>query len=460
MKHSLKTMLSFAIAIVVLISVALVSLLAITFIEEQFNSYIIRQQELKKDQLIASLSQQYSQNTWQKEFIHAIGMSALYDGFIIKVYDLQNKSVWDAQAHDMSLCAQIMEDISKRMAERYPAVHGNFTSSTYHLTRNNQTIGYVNISYFGPYFLNENDFKFLDALQTVFVVIGVFSLLLSVFIGMMMAKRLSQPILKTVDVTKEIADGSYDARIQEKTNTKELAMLIESINHLAGSLENQEILRKQLTEDVSHELRTPIAVLQSHMEAMIEGVWEPSLERLESCNDEIKRIGSLVSDLEKLQKIESEKLKLNKSEVSLAEVIHKAVKSFEVRIQEEKLEVSVSGSCSAIHADADRISQVVVNLLSNAIKYSNPGGTIHIRLFDKGLYSGFSITDTGIGIPENELPLIFERFYRADKSRDRKTGGSGLGLAIVKSIVEAHGGKITVESKPNQGSCFEVLLPK
>lgn len=453
-------MLSFAIAIVVLISVALVSLLAITFIEEQFNSYIISQQELKKDQLITSLSQQYSKNTWHKEFIHAIGMSALYDGFIIKVYDLQNKSIWDAQAHDMSLCAQIMEDISKRMAERYPAIHGDFTSTTYHLTRSDQLIGYVNISYFGPYFLNENDFKFLDALQTVFVVIGIFSLLLSVFIGMMMAKRLSQPILKTVDVTKKIADGSYDARIEEKTDTKELAMLIESINHLAGSLENQEILRKQLTEDVSHELRTPIAVLQSHMEAMIEGVWEPSVERLESCNDEIKRIGSLVSDLEKLQKIESEKLKLNKSELDLTDVISKVIKSFEVRIHEEKLEVSVSGTCSIIHADADRISQVVVNLLSNAVKYSNPGGTIEIKLFDKSTYAGFSISDTGIGIPENELSLIFERFYRADKSRDRKTGGSGLGLAIVKSIVEAHGGKISVTSKSNQGSCFEVLLPK
>lgn len=460
--HSLRTKLSSVIAIIVLITVALISVLSNVFIEVQFDNYILRQQDIKKDEIVSLLSQQYDKNTndWKEEFIHTIGMSALYEGYIIKVYDIENNSIWDAQKHDMSLCTQVMKDISKRMNNKLPHINGEFTSKTFHLTSNDITIGSVSISYFGPYFLSENDFKFLDALNTVLISIGAFSLILSIIIGTILAKRLSQPILKTVDATKKIADGSYDTRINGKTNTKEIDMLIGSINHLAVSLENQEILRKQLTEDVSHELRTPIAVLQSHVEAMIDGVWEPTVERLESCNDEVKRIGSLVSDLEKLQKIDRGNIELNKTEINLSDIIKKVVKSFDITLKDKNLTISLNGDCTNILADADRISQVVINLLSNAVKYSSADSNISIDVFENTHSVGFIIKDNGIGVPEDELPFIFERFYRADKSRNRYTGGSGLGLAIVKSIVEAHGGEISVKSKINVGSSFEVALPK
>lgn len=460
--HSLKTKLSFVICTIVLITVSLISFLTNVFIQKQFNNYILKQQELKKREIVNSLSQQYNKftNTWDIDFIHTIGMSALYDGYIVKVYDIKNNSVWDAQKHDMTLCAQIMESISERMEEKYPNIHGQFTSKVYHLTTSDETIGSVSIGFFSPYFLSENDFEFLNALNIALISIGVFSLLLSVLIGVMFAGKLSKPILKTVVATKKIASGSYDIRIDEKATTKELDMLISSINHLASSLEHQNKIRKQLTEDVSHELRTPIAVLQSYIEAMIEGVWELTPERLESCNDEIKRLSSLISDLEKLHKVDSDNLRLSKSEINLTEIIYKAVKSFEVKIKENDLNISVSGSCNKLIADENRINQVVINLLSNAIKYTNSGGDIYIKIFETSNEAGFSVTDNGIGIPENELPFIFERFYRADKSRNRKTGGLGLGLAIVKSIVDAHGGKISVESKINKGTRIEVLLPK
>lgn len=462
MKYSLKTKLSLVFAIVVLITVALISILANVFIGMQFNKYIIRRQDLKKNEIVSLLSWQYDKNadTWNTESIHTIGMSALYEGYIVNVYDIRNNPVWQAQKHDMSLCSQVMEDISKRMEEKLPLINGEFTSRTFHLVRDGETLGSVNIIYFGPYFLSDNDFKFLDALNVVLISIGVFSLILSVSVGILLAKRISLSILKTVDVTRKIAGGSYEERIDEKANTKEIDMLIKSINHLAGSLENQEILRKQLTEDVSHELRTPISILQSHIEAMTDGVWEPTRERLESCNDEIKRIGSLVSDLEKLHRLDSENLKLNKSEINLADIIQKAVKSFDVALEDKNLTISVNGDCPDILADADRIGQVVANLLSNAVKYSEDGGSISVDIFETSDFAGFSITDNGTGIPESELSFIFERFYRADKSRNRNTGGSGLGLAIVKSIVDAHGGKISVESQANHGSSFKIMLPK
>lgn len=459
MKYSLKTKLSFVFAIVVLITVALVSFLANVLIGAQFNNYIMRQQDLKKNEIASSLSQQYNKNTdtWNTESIHTIGMSALYEGYIVKVYDAGGNHVWDAQKHDMTLCSQVMQDISKRMQGKS---NGEFTSKTFNLTRDGEILGSVKISYFGPYFLSDNDFKFLDTLNIVLISIGIFSLIFSALIGVLLAKRISRPILKTVDAARKIAGGSYKERIDEKTNTKEIDMLIGSINHLAKSLENHETLRKQLTEDVSHEIRTPISILQSHIEAMLEGLWEPTRERLQSCNDEIKRIGSLVSDLEKLHRLDSENLKLNKSEINLADIVKKAAKSFDVALKDKNLSISISGHCSNMLADEDRLGQVAINLLSNAVKYSKEGGSIKINIFETSQSVGFSIIDNGIGIPEKELPFIFERFFRADKSRNRNTGGSGLGLAISKSIVEAHGGEIFVESQVNHGSHFKIMLPK
>jgi len=462
MKQSLKTKLSLAITAVVLFNAVLISLLANYFINEQFNNYISRQQELKTGEIVSSLNQQYNAetNTWNIDFIHTIGMSALYEGYIIKVYDMQNKSIWDAESHDMSLCKQIMDDISNRMELKYPRMNGEFTSNVFHITRNNDILGYVSISFYGPYFLSENDFKFLDSLNIVLLIIGIFTLVFSIIIGFFIAKRLSNPILKTVDATKQISDGNYKIRISEKTNTKEIDMLILSVNNLAESLDKQEKLRKQLSEDVSHELRTPISILQSHIEAMIEGIWQPTTERLQSCNDEITRIGSLVGEIESLTKLDSDNQKLNKSNIDLSEITYKVLNGFEAMIKEKNLRISVINNCSDISADGEKINRVIINLLSNAIKYTDNGGNIDININETRDFAVFSICDTGIGISSDELPYIFERFYRTDKSRNRKTGGSGLGLSIVKSIVEAHGGKINAESQPNQGSCFKVTLPK
>lgn len=462
MKRSLKTKLSSAILIIVLLTITMISFLANYFINRQFTDYIARQQSLKAQVIQSTLSQQYNKFTekWDLEYIHTIGMFSLYEGYIIKVYDKENKILWDAQAHDMGLCNQIMDDISSRMKINYPQINGEFTSTVYHLDHDGETVGFVSISYFGPFFMDENEFRFLSSLNTILISIGLISLVVSLIVGHVLAKRISHPILKTVEATKAIADGNYQIRLKEGTNTLELDMLVDSVNHLATSLETLERLRKQLTEDVAHELRTPITILQAHIEAMTEGIWQPTTERLQSCYDETVRIGKLVSDLENLAKIENNNLNLAKTEVNLTELINKTIKSFESELKIKNLMINVDGPDLSIYADQDRMSQVLVNLLSNAVKYSKEGGRIQFELFHTEDSIGFHIKDDGIGIPEKELPFIFERFYRADKSRNRLTGGSGIGLTIVKSIVEAHGGRIYVESQPGNGSRFTVLLPK
>ncbi len=462
MKRSIKAKLSSTIFIIVLVTIAMISFLMNYFINRQFTDYIKRQQALKTQVIISTISQQYNPVTekWDLDYIHSIGMFSLYDGYIIKVYDKDQRNLWDAQAHDMTLCARIIHDISERMRVRYPQLQGEFSFADYPLEQEGQKVGTVSIGNFGPFFLNDNDFRFLRFVNRILIGVGAISLLVSLIVGHFLAKRLSNPILKTVDATKKIADGNYEIRINEESDTRELDMLVGSINHLAGSLQTLERLRKQLTGDVAHELRTPITILQSHIEAMTEGLWEPTKERLGSCYDEVSRIGILVSDLEKLAKIEDNNLKLNKITLDLNELMEKLCVNFEAEFAGKDLQYRISGPGVVILADQERISQVVVNLLSNAIKYSNRGGNIDIILFETGEEAGFHMKDNGIGIPEEEQPFIFERFYRADKSRNRLTGGSGIGLTIVKSIVEAHGGTIQVESKLHQGSSFTVTLPK
>lgn len=461
-KRSIKAKLSSTILIIVLLTIFVISFLANYFINKQFTNYVMKQQELKAQVIKSSISEQYNQltNEWNMEFIEAVGMYSLYEGYIIKIYDKDHKVLWDAQKHNMELCSIIMSDISKRMKIKYPRLHGEFTTNLYQLKQSGKNVGEVSVGYFGPFFLTENEFQFLDSLNKILIIIGLLSLILAFIVGHMLAKKLSNPILKTVDAAKKIADGNYEVRIQEETDMIELNLLVASINHLASSLQTLEKLRKQLTGDVAHELRTPITILQSHIEAMAEGIWEPTAERLDSCYEETVRIGKLVSDLENLAKVESNNLKLNKSEVNLYHLFEKVTKSFEGEIYKKGLHVSMSGTGIMIYADPDRLEQIAVNLLSNAVKYSKENGSIVVELFETDKLSGFHIKDDGIGISAEELPYIFERFYRADKSRNRATGGSGIGLTIVKSMIEAHGGKILVKSKLDEGSIFTVTFPK
>jgi signal transduction histidine kinase len=191
---------------------------------------------------------------------------------------------------------------------------------------------------------------------------------------------------------------------------------------------------------------------------MIDGLWEPTTERLISCQEEIKRLKRLVGDLEHLTKYESENLKLDKTKFNLNEVIKNIILNFEKEFLSKGVRLTFHGNDNYIYADKDKISQVIVNLLSNALKYTHGGSEVNISIYEDKDHTMISVKDTGIGIAEKDLPYIFERFYRTDDSRNRKTGGAGIGLTIVKAIVEAHGGSISVESKLSEGTEFIVKI--
>jgi signal transduction histidine kinase len=460
MMRSLRAQLSLSMLLILLVTVALISVFSNVFIHREFEHYIARQEEERSANIVGDLGAQYNGLTrsWDPDFLHTVGMYSLYDGYILKIYGANGAVLWDAEHHDMSLCGQIMDEISARMDG--VKSDGGFVSQAYDIQQGGQTVGSVSIKYYGPYFFSENDFRFINALNMVLLIIGGLAAAFSVAVGGLMARRIARPVAKTAYVATQISQGNYDIRLESATTTQELNELVSAINHLAGALAEQENLRKRLTTDVAHELRTPLTAVSAHLEAMIEGLWEASPERLQSCYEEIQRLDHLVADLERLAKVEDENLKLKKTRLDLLELVRVASENMEAEAAKKNLSLSVSGDPAFVQADKGRMLQVITNLLSNAIKYTSDGGHIQADVADIGQHGVIRVEDDGIGIPEQEIPLIFERFYRTDKSRNRKTGGAGIGLTIVKSIVSAHGGTITVDSRIDQGSCFTVTLPK
>ncbi len=308
--------------------------------------------------------------------------------------------------------------------------------------------------------MTNNDVTFINTLNKLNLAAGVLCMLFALVLGLLMAQRLSMPISRVINTAEMISRGYLTGRIKEKSTTIEICRLIDTINNLAQSLENQETLRKRLTADVAHELRTPLATLRSYLEAMIDGIWEADPARLKSCHEEIMRITRMVGDLEMLAKYDSDNLVLNKVSFDLLELTRHVVGNFESDYLKKGVTINFIGKEKWICADKDKINQVISNILSNALKYTPSGGTVDVTV-KEGKDSGeIKIKDNGTGIGEDDLPFIFERFYRADKSRTRLTGGSGIGLAIARSIVEAHKGNIEVRSKLNEGTEFTVILPQ
>lgn len=258
---------------------------------------------------------------------------------------------------------------------------------------------------------------------------------------------------------KNIANGNYNIRINTDICTMELSELGNAVNHMAESLDNQEMLRRRLTSDVAHELRTPVANVSSNIEAIIEGALEPTNERLSSCYNELERITGIITELEKLRQIEGENMILHIGHVDIYELAKEVKLIFENEMSKKNIRCDIIGEHIDVCVDKDKMSQVLNNLISNAVKYTDDYGNIQITVIQENENVVITVEDNGCGIDDNDIPYIFERFYRTDKSRNRSTGGAGIGLTITRAIVQLHGGTIHVESKKGVGSLFKVTIP-
>lgn len=283
------------------------------------------------------------------------------------------------------------------------------------------------------------------------------SLLIAIFIGIYVAKKISVPLINMKGVAERMTAGEWNSRTDVKGND-ELAQLASSINRLAEQLQIQEQLRINMSQDVAHELRTPLATLKSHMIALEDGVWEPTPERIHACYEEIERLIDLVTELEELNVMDSPEFRLSLEKQTLAPVIYKGCDVVSAVFLRKNVNLNVYFIPDVkVEIDYNRMIQVLVNLLTNALTYIESGGEVTVKADIDDNYVTIDIQDTGPGIATEDLPFIFERFYRGDKSRNRKTGGSGIGLAIVKKLVTVQKGSIWAEN--DNGALFHIRLP-
>jgi signal transduction histidine kinase len=233
---------------------------------------------------------------------------------------------------------------------------------------------------------------------------------------------------------------------------------------MADSLEKAERLRQEMTADIAHELRNPLAVMQARVEAVIDGVYPPSAESLEPVLEQSKLLNRLVDDLRTLALVDAGQLELEITDVDLNLLAQRVVDGHQTHAMAAEVELRASipaGKTIQTCGDAARLQMVLGNLLSNALRHTPAGGEVVVSLAggSEGEWTRIEVKDSGEGIPEESLPYVFERFYRADRARSRQAGGSGLGLSIARKLVEAHGGKIRANNRPEGGALIVVELP-
>jgi signal transduction histidine kinase len=389
-------------------------------------------------------------------------MDALADGFIVRVRDDNGRSVWDALVHDNGMCVQVLDHMARNMSARYPRLQGAYTEAVYPVTAGSVDVGSVAIGYYGPFFINDQELAFITTLNRLLIAAGAVSLILAAGIGLLMARRISLPVARAVAATRHIAEGGGLEAIPERTGIRELDAMAAAVNHLSRTLSEQEALRRRLSADMAHEIRTPLAALQSHVEALMDGVWKPEPARLVALHEEILRANRLVADMEKLARVEGDLAGIARRPTPLMPLLASITTSQEPRFREKGVELAFrpAGTIEiTAEVDADRLTQAISNLLSNAREFTPPGGRVEVGLDATARVALITVADTGIGIESHHLPRIFERFYRVDPSRSRATGGAGIGLSIARAIVQAHGGAITVASEPGRGSRFVISIP-
>lgn len=429
------------------------------FLEKQFQQYTMERQEQKNLGYVNAVSDRYADGAPSSEILLSLGQSALDEGIILMVYDNIGNKVFCMSCLDSERCEDMLLSMEHTMENHYPGFDGHYSEKTYPLVVDGQIYGSVVLGFYGPFYYEAIDIAFIELINNIFILVAIIFLLIAILFGYIMSSRIAKPIQSITSKTNDIAKGQYTDKINISTTTKEIDSLISSVNNLAASLESQKHLKKRMASDYAHEFRTPLATIQSNLEGIIDGIFEPSEERLESLRQEILRLSRMVSQIDKIAEIEVEKPILNIENFDLQPLLHHVALAFENESKSKNINIKLKTGPCFVNGDKDKINQVIVNLISNAIKYTNYG-EILISLSSTSKECIITIKDTGVGISDKDLPYIFDYLYRVDTSRTRDTGGTGIGLSVVKSIVRAHDGEITVNSRLNQGSEFIIKLKK
>lgn len=302
--------------------------------------------------------------------------------------------------------------------------------------------------------------RFLDQQEHLMWTLAFSMGLMAVLLSLGLTWSLLRPIQSLAVGTQAIASRKFDTRIPPH-GRDELGQLAEDFNRMASNLEAFEEERRRWIADTSHELGTPLAVLRGEIEALQDGIREPTPERLNSLHSEVMRLTRLVEDLKLINRAEAGRLELQQRPLDLTPFLRELTARFANRLEQSQLEVEwVIAPSLWVRADPERLEQVFTNLLENVLRYADPPGTLRLSGMQQGARVRCTVEDSGPGVSESLLPRLFDRFFRVEGSRNRETGGSGLGLAICKNLIEAHDGTIQARHSELGGLCIEIELPQ
>lgn len=451
--QSIRKRLSISFLISSISAIILIILFVNITINSKFNKYMIDIQNKRNDRIVSYFEEVYKRNKkWTESSAVEIMHEAYMSNYCLTLRDAEGNIVWGMDPADIRNTNHFknmnMED------------SGVYVTKNFDIEVDGEVVGNVEVGQYSSVLLTEEDLEFKSSINKSILLSGIGTLLIIIIISLYISKQLSIPIKKVANTSKKLSRGDFDAKSNTKSDIEEIEELRESINILGEKLKNQDMLRKRLVSDISHEIRTPLNVLQNNLEAMIDGIFPVSNQRLSALNEEVIRFGKLLNNLDILKEFEDESINLELKEILLDEFIIEIAEDFYLETKSKDIDFDYNiekNETYIIHGDKDKLRQVFINLLTNSIKFTHSGGSVRINLYKKDTKAIVEVLDTGVGIKEEDLPFIFERLYRGDKSR-QKIEGNGIGLTIVERILSLHYANMEVKSSEGEGTTFKIIF--
>lgn len=458
----LKWMLTFVFGMVAVGVTVLFYLVINLSFNRQFGTYLETRMQTRIDEAISQIGGTWENGGgWDLPLLKDVLKRAADDGISISVLDAAGKPILSGPAPLRGRGERRMRGMMPfQGGDDAPGLAmgpGNVTR-TVPLSFEGAAIGSAIVSAPGT-MMNMQDEAFITTINRVVIMTGAALLLLGLAVAYLAASRIGIVFRHMTGAAERIGAGKYGQTVQERTGISEIQSLMDSINRLSLALEKQESLRKRLFSDVAHDLRTPVTILLSHLEAIRDGIWEPDAERMTVCMEEANQLARLISEVEKLARLDVGETILHPVQGDLMPAARLAVSGWAPVFAAKQVEIRQLGSSAVGCFDQESLVTILNNLLGNALRHTPAGGAVTVDTSMQDDRARLSVSDTGIGIPASDLPLIFERFYRADNSRSSETGGSGIGLAIVRALLDAQGGTIRAESALGAGATFVIEFP-
>ncbi|SQB36676.1 sensor histidine kinase [Clostridium cochlearium] len=448
----------------ILISILICSIfgLGVSFIlinlnvNNSFNDYMEDMQNKRDKRIIEYFSQVYKRDgSWTEESGEELIHEAYMNNYCLSLMNTDKKIIWMMNPDTIRQKGHMMDMMQNKNK-------GIYTSKTYEIKVEEKIVGYVAIGQYSSILLSKEDEKFINSLNNSVLISILFTIIITVIISLYISKQISNPIKKVSDISVALSKGNYDIGIESKSNILEIKKLEDSISELKEKLQKQDSLRKRLVSDISHEIRTPLNILQNNLEAMIDGIFPLDEENLVGLNEEVIRFGKLLDNLNILKEIEGEDINLSMHKVSLKNILEGVIKDFSIILKEKHIQLEKhidKDKNYYINGDENALKQVLINIISNSVKFIKSNGIIKVILKENKNNIEIIIEDNGEGIKREDLPFIFERLYRGDKSR-HEIDGSGIGLTIVKRILNIHSAYIDIESELGKGTIVQIKFKK